>query len=57
MSENIQIGLPAQNATVFQSVTARSATTFYTPTLIHRSVHAAPTAVFTDDTVTDCPNT
>ena len=46
MSENIQIGLPSQSVTVF-----------YTPTLIHRSVHAAPTTVFTDHTVTDCPNT
>lgn len=50
MSEKIQIGLPVQSATVF-----------HTPTLIHRSVHAAPTAVFTDhtvtdNTVTDCPN-
>ncbi len=45
MSENIQIGLPSQSVTVF-----------YTPTLIHRSVHAAPTAVFTDCTVTDSPN-
>ncbi len=51
MSENIQIGLPVQNATVFQSVTV-----FHTPTLIHRSVHAAPTAVFTDCTVTGSPN-
>ena len=43
MSENIQIDLPT-----------RSVTVFHTPTLIHRSVHAAPTAVFTDCTVTDC---
>ena len=52
MSEKIQIGLSTRSATVFQS-----ATVFHTPTLIHRSVHAAPTAVFTDHTVTDCPNT
>ena len=45
MSENIQIGLSTQSATVS-----------HTPTLVHRSVHAAPTAVFTDYTVTDCPN-
>jgi len=37
MSENIQIGLPAR------SVAARN-----TKTLIHRSVHAAPTPELTD---------
>ena len=45
MNEKIQIGLPSQNVTV------QNITVFQTPTLIHRSVHAAPTAVFTD-----CPN-
>ena len=46
MNEKIQIGLPSQNATVFQNIIV-----FQTPTLIHRSLHAALTAVFTD-----CPN-
>ena len=44
MSEKIQIDLPT-----------RSVTVFHTPTLIHRSVHAAPTAVFADHTATNFP--
>lgn len=51
MNEKIQIGLPSQNVTVQSATVFQSITVFQTPTLIHRSVHAAPTAVFTD-----CPN-